>query len=507
MRYRWIYLIIACIATTALMIGAASTENMSTTTNTPKECALTHNINDPDCTSAEATTIEKTSTNVQQGISEALSNPHYVEKLLDSENLLAHILLFTLIGALLSLTPCILPLIAILACIIAGESSGSHKISKLRMFSYIFTYVLTSSIVYGVIGYLAASFGVFLEVYIQSSILIYLFALIITFVAILLLRGKELTLLQPIQNKLIAISNQQKGGSYLGIIIMAILSTVIISPCVTAPIIGILSYIGLTGDITIGFVGLFFLGVGMGIPLLSFSLLSRSIFPNIAHLSEIINIVFGLTLLITALALIDPLIDQKLGIVLWGTLIIFITMYMGLLKKMKPGMFAKFWKTITIALLAYGIAMLLPAFITNQHLNPYNGQLTEEKKQLSLPSFQQITKDSELKSILTENKKTQKLVLLDFYASWCTACIKMDREVWTNPEVKSLLKYFILLRVDLTKINLDSISLARKFNIIGPPDIIFFDPEGTEIKTRIVGLVNAQQLALYLQSVLENHRQ
>lgn len=503
MRYKWIHLLIGFFAISLLLASEASTTNSLSATSTAKQCALTHNENDPPCTSNQAAQSEKAISEPQLRISDALNNPDNVKLKLSTEKLLTNIFFFMIIGALLAMTPCSLPLIAILACIIVGESSDSVKISRTKLFTYILTYVITSSLVYGLIGYLAASFGIFLQLYIQSSILIYIFTFILLFVGMLLLRGKEISILQPIQNKLIAISNLQKGGSYFGIILMAILSTLIISPCVTAPVIGILSYVGITGDVTMGFIGLFFLGIGMGIPLLIFGLFAKSIFPKFPTITNALHIALGLMLFFTAFALIDPLLSDRTSTIVSGILIIFTAINLGVLKKTKPTLFANIWKTITITLFIYGAALLLPTFMTDKDLNPHTKIQIPENSSLKPPPFEPITNYNELVNSLKEAKKTNRVILVDFYAEWCISCIKMDANAWSNPEVQSLLHHFILLRVDLTNANVDSIELAKTLNVAGPPDALFFSKDGKQMNIRIAGTANASELIKYLKSVLK----
>jgi thiol:disulfide interchange protein DsbD len=92
--------------------------------------------------------------------------------------------------------------------------------------------------------------------------------------------------------------------------------------------------------------------------------------------------------------------------------------------------------------------------------------------------------------------------MLDFYADWCISCKEMEAYTFTNPQVKTALHEFVLLQVDVTKNSADDQAFLKKFNLIGPPALIFFDNTGHELSgQRVIGYQQAEQFLHTLQQV------
>lgn len=104
-------------------------------------------------------------------------------------------------------------------------------------------------------------------------------------------------------------------------------------------------------------------------------------------------------------------------------------------------------------------------------------------------------------------EKSNKVVLLDFYADWCISCKLMERTTLENPEVTELLKKFTLLKANVTHNNKIDKALQHHYGVIAPPTFVFLAPNGQELtKHRIVGEMNAKEFAKHLQDVLKSAR-
>ena len=116
--------------------------------------------------------------------------------------------------------------------------------------------------------------------------------------------------------------------------------------------------------------------------------------------------------------------------------------------------------------------------------------------------FKPITNMTDLQAVFKTAAKNHIPVLLDFSAKWCTACVELERSVFKDDDVKSTMKKFIVLRLDLSTMNPESVELARQFNIAGPPMAIFFDDHGKVIDTRPIGNMDAKAFKALLETEL-----
>ena len=435
-----------------------------------------------------------------QSSSEVINPLSSAEKLLIKKNWFLIVVGFIGFGFLLSFTPCILPLVPIMASIIVGQTIG---VKKEKTFLLCLCYVLSMSFTYALLGLLAGAFGIYLQVYMQQTWIIVLFSLIFLVLALSMLDAYEIRLPRVVLQKINSWSNLQKGGTFYGVIVMGSLSTLIVSPCVSAPLAGVLSFITKTSDYTLGAVGLFCMSFGMGLPLLIISLFSKNILPKVTHWNKQIKTFFGLVLLGLSIWVVSRVIPDVLSLLFWSAFIIFLTIYMGILKRKTKNLYQKIWKTLTIMTFVYGVALLFNALFINSDL--YRTLTTNQKlvnANQSAPLFKVVKNKADLLQAFNEAKESHLPILLDFSAKWCSSCVKMDRDVLSDPRVMIELKKFLLYRVDLTNVDSDSMALAREFNIVGPPIVLFFDEHGQLINLRATGDLDVEQFNRVLEHAL-----
>jgi thiol:disulfide interchange protein DsbD len=217
------------------------------------------------------------------------------------------LLIFLGLGLLLSFTPCVLPMIPVLSGIIVGHGK---PMSTRHAFLISLSYVLSMSLTYAFVGAVVAQLGQNLQVIMQTPWVTVLFSLLFVALALAMFNVYELRLPVKWQAALARRSYHQAHGSYLGAAIMGVLSTLILSPCVTAPLIGALSYIARTGNVLLGISALFALGFGMGIPLLLIGTSLGKWLPHAGRWMNIIKILFGVLLLAMAGDLISRVLPS-----------------------------------------------------------------------------------------------------------------------------------------------------------------------------------------------------
>ncbi len=424
-----------------------------------------------------------------------LTNAHFSE-----HHWLVTLLIFLGLGLLLSLTPCVLPMIPVLSGILVGHGKD---LSTRKAFFLSLSYVLSMSLTYAAIGAVVALMGHNLQVLLQSPWAITSFSIIFVLLALAMFDAYELRLPTSWQSKLAGVSYKQAGGHYLGAALMGCLSTLILSPCVTAPLIGALGYIAQTGNVALGTAALFFLGLGMGMPLLLIGASLGRLLPHAGNWMNTVKKIFGLMLLAVAVYLMSRLLSAFITMLLWAGLLIFSGLTLGALKKASSNLM-RFMRGLGILLLVYGILILIGASLGNTnplkpliHAETY--KITQKHNTIVVTSMKEL--EDALQATLTKKQP----VLLDFYADWCTSCKVIESTTLHNPDILSALDNIQLIQVDLSANNHESRALLHEFNVVAPPTFIFIDTLGHEHEAlRLIGDISVPALLTNLNSLSHN---
>ncbi len=395
-------------------------------------------------------------------------------------------------GLLLSLTPCVFPMIPILSGIIVGHG---HAVTHLRAFTLSLAYVLGMAITYAAVGLTAGYFGMLLSAALQNAWVLGGFALVFVALALSMFGFYELQLPAALQSKLSASANR-RGGSLAAIALMGALSALIVGPCVAAPLAGALLYIAQTQDALLGGTALFAMGLGMGAPLLAVGVFSRSFLPKSGPWMEAVKKFFGVVLLAVALWLISPVIPAWLVMLGWAALSIVPAVYLHALDPLPPhaGGWQRFWKGIGVGLLLYGATLLVGLLGgARDPLQPLAFLRGASAAVSPAPTFEKVKSIAELDARLAAAQAAGKPVMLDFYADWCVSCKEMERFTFADPAIAAKMGEFVLLKADVTANDADDQALLKRFGLFGPPGILFFK-DGREIANlRVVGFVPADK--------------
>ncbi len=393
-------------------------------------------------------------------------------------------------GLLLALTPCVLPMIPILSGIIVGDKKiHHHHTSRMHSFYLSLSYTLGMSLSYTLAGIAAGFSGQLLSNALQNIWVLGLTALIFVFLAFSMFGFYELRLPSKLESKMVKASNRFKGGQFLGVFIMGIISALIVSPCVAAPLAGALLYISQSHNVLIGGIALFSLSIGMGMPLLLIGASAGHVLPKAGEWMQSVRHFFGVLMLAVAIWIISPLINISIQMGLWSSLFIIPAIYLRALDGLNSDAnnWARLWKGFGIILLVIGVSLLIGALSGSK--SPYSPlselRIRNDQVEDSL-NFMRVGSQSELdKQISVSNGK---IVALDFYADWCVACKEMERITFSDPNVKKALINTVMIQVDVTDNSPEKIALLKKYNLFGPPGIIFFNKSGQEIHNlRVVG--------------------
>lgn len=407
-------------------------------------------------------------------------------------------------GLLLSLTPCVFPMIPIISSVIiaqGGEGMGTKKAFGLSL-----VYVLSMAVAYTIAGVLAGLFGANLQAAFQTPWIITAFALVFVLLALSMFDVYELQIPNFIQSRISKLSSQRSG--IIGVAIMGFLSALIVGPCVAAPLAGALIYIGQTGDALLGGVALFSLSIGMGIPLLIVGTTSGKFMPKPGMWMDVIKAIFGVMLLGIAIWMMGRVLDENVTLLLWGGLAVFVAVNMNALEPIgqHPAWSSRAnVKALGLMILLYGMTLLVGGMAGSKNLLHPLDPFIVQPKTLEVPrdshkTFEKITSIEELDTILTQNKG--KRVLVDFYADWCTSCKEYEEITFADDAVKTAMDKFVLVQVDVTANNDASKAITKKYGIFGPPAILFFDEKGIQNKeATIIGFKKPEEFLQQLGEI------
>ena len=399
---------------------------------------------------------------------------------------------FFVFGLLLSLTPCVFPMIPIISGVIISQGEG---LTTKKAFALSLTYVLAMAVAYTIAGVLAGVFGANLQATLQNPWVVISFSLIFVALALSMFGFYELKLPDALVSK---VSQNSNKGGFVGVAIMGFLSALIVGPCVAAPLAGALVYIGQTGDAFLGGMALFSMSLGMGLPLILVGVSAGKFMPKPGGWMTMVNATFGVLMLIVAIWMLEKIAPLELTAPLYAVVGLGFALYLNPFKESHI-----FKRTVAFVLFIYSLALLLGSLTGKPNLlHPLKfltttTQATVQPQELQ---FQTVTSLEQLNKILEQNRG--KKIMMDFSAAWCVACKEFDEITFSDPKVQKALGDFVLIRADITANDKDAKKLSEKFQVFGPPVIIFFDENLNEIKSKtIVGFMEPQPFLDHLQTV------
>ncbi|WP_348946482.1 protein-disulfide reductase DsbD [Chitinibacter sp. FCG-7] len=411
---------------------------------------------------------------------------------LNSGELLTILPLFLLIGLGLAFTPCVLPMMPILSSIIIGDTA---KQSRRRGLALSAIYALGMALVYTLLGVAAGLAGEGLAANLQNPWVLSAFAILLVLLSLSMFGVYQLQMPASIQSKLSSMSGHHPNRKYLGVFTMGALSALIVGPCVAAPLAGSLLYISQTRDVVIGGSALFAMAVGMSIPLLLLGASAGTLLPRAGAWMDAVKRFFGVLMLATALWMVYSILPAVVNMLAWATLTLSYAGYLVWTGGAKS-------KIVALIFALIGLIQLFGVATGGRDALAPLAHLSSQGSSQKLP-FTPVKSLAELDAILASSPN--KIVMLDFYADWCVSCIEMEKRTFIDPRVQQQLGTMLLLKADVTANNADDKALLKRFNLFGPPGIIFFNQQGQEIpQSRVIGFQNAET---FLQSLTRATRQ
>lgn len=403
---------------------------------------------------------------------------------LAQHSLLYSILLFLGLGILLAFTPCSLPMLPILTSLIVRENKG------VKAWAIALTFVVSMAMVYALLGLIASAAGLNFQRWLQQPATLIAFSLLFVLFALNLFGLFELKMPQKWVNRLDHLQATQKGGTLVGAAVMGMISALLVGPCMTAPLAGVLLFISQTQNQWQGALLLFTLGFGMGIPLLLATVLGARVLPKAGEWMHQIKVIFAFLMLALSIYFIRPLLPelalQVLSLILGLAFIVYAgSRLLGQKHKLQ-------WLYIVLLLIT------IPWLALNQYQHIQNLSSVQADK---LAEWHIARTADEFQQILA-NAPQDRGIVIDVYADWCVACQPIEHRILKDAAVQQALSPYYLIKLDLSQYDASHQALLKQWDILGPPTYLFLNQQQQELRSlRLTGAFKKaellQQLALF----------
>lgn len=420
----------------------------------------------------------------------AVSDQDKIANSFANDGKLMTIITFFGYGLLLSLTPCVFPMIPIVSSIIIAKSGEKRSIKTGLWISFVYLFFM--SLAYAIAGVLASVFGASVQGLLQIPAVIIGFSIIFVLLSLSMFGLYNIELPKKFQSYIS--SKSEKKGGILGVAIMGFLSALVVGPCVAAPLAGALLYIANSGDALLGGIALFVMSMGMGVPLLLVGIGSSRLLPKPGFWMDEIKRAFGFLMLGMAVWMLSRVIGDEISYFLYGVLGIFWAVGLGAFEPASTNGL-KFIK-------AFGLFIFIVSsvLVVNFSVNKFAPNLINKNVAIKQDNIEFI-KVSNLKELDNILASSDKPVMIDFWASWCVNCKELDEITFMDPKVLLRLKDFTLIKIDVTNGSPDDAALMKKYSVFGPPALIFYKNTKELKNKQIVGFIGANEFLEHIKDI------
>ncbi len=435
-------------------------------------------------------------------VSEPITQQDSLNKMLSTDNLFLTLLIFFGLGVGLALTPCVFPMYPILSGIIVGQG---QKLSMKKGFALSMAYVQGMAITYSILGLIVASAGLKYQAALQHPAVLLVLATLFVVLSLSMFGLYDLKLPSKWQEKMNSASNNQKGGNLIGVFAMGAISGLVASPCTSAPLSGVLIYIAQTGNIFLGFIALYVLSMGMGLPLLIMGTSGGKLLPRAGGWMEIVKTIFGFLLIAVSIMMVGRIWPGIISDVLWSVWAVILTGYLMHQNKASPFNWKQTTRSVLLILalmgsFSYGFQAVMNHFGFQASTTEHTA-VNEEQKSHGFKSIKTLV---ELKSEVAKASAQGKIVMFDLYADWCVACKEFENITFKDPAVAVRMNQIVLLQADVTGNDDDDIEIMENYDVLGLPTLMFFDKQGQlRDEYRVAGFMGPKDFAAHLDLLLK----
>ncbi|MBD3166159.1 hypothetical protein GF324_06155 [bacterium] len=395
---------------------------------------------------------------------------------LEKGSVVAFLLVF-LAGILVSLTPCVYPMIPIIISFVAGSAEGK----KLKAFILSLFFVLGLAVMYAVLGVIAGATGALFGSFMQNPIVLGVIVVIFVALGASMLGAFDITIPSSLQGKMM--SGERKG--VLGAIIIGAVTGIVAAPCAGPPLLVLLGWIGNSGNLVLGFflMATFALGIGVLFIVIGTFAGAMTALPQAGAWMDKIKKGLGVVIFAVAIYYINFLIPGDYTTILVGAFLLFVGLFLGAFAKWEGlGTSGRYGKGIGMLLVVAGIFYFLLGLVRVNDIQLATagagtsggaGAVAAEEQHVA---WRVNDHDAVMEDAAVEGRP----VLIDFYADWCGVCVELDHNVWNQPQVIAASEQYIPLKLDFTRASPELEALRKGYNVGGLPTVLILGPDGTE---------------------------
>lgn len=369
-------------------------------------------------------------------------------------------------GLLLSLTPCVFPLIPVTLGYFQGQASNN----RMRVITLALVYVAGLSATYSALGLAAATSGALFGSWLSNPWVLGFFAVIIAAMGVSMLGLFDLRAPGFLTSK-----SGAKAG-YGGAFVMGLLFGVVAAPCTGPATIALLTFVGQLARPVVGLLLFFVLALGITTPLLLLAIFSGSL-PRSGAWMEWVKHFMGVLMLGAALYFLRPAIGPTATAYAMGALALVLGIWLGFFEHSgwKPAGLAVLRTAVGAALIVFGALQLVPKS-PGIEWEPYSNARVQQAAAQSKP------------------------VIIDFGATWCAACEELKEGAFRDRRVVALSREFVRLSFDATDSRSKAVKqIQQRYGVRGLPTVIFLGADGREATDRILSNVPASRLLEHMR--------
>ncbi|MCG2633344.1 MAG: protein-disulfide reductase DsbD [Gammaproteobacteria bacterium] len=380
-------------------------------------------------------------------------------------------------GLALSLTPCVLPMVPIVTAVVVGEGAAPRRGLLLSI-----AYVAGTATTYTFAGALAGATGAQLQAYFQTPWAIGLLSLLLVLMAAGMFGVLNLRLPGGLQGRLVERLQRFRPRSVGGVYLLGLFSALVVGACVGPLVISVLGIAMERGDPLLGAGLMFAMAWGMGLLLIAVGSGAALLVPRGGAWMTRVSQLLGVVLLAAAIHVLTALPAVPV-LLLWGVLLVVCGVYLGATRGLSAE--ADGWQTLLQGLglvaIIWGTACLVGGFLGERDpLRPLPlNRLSSVAPTTELP-FQRVSTLADLESRLQLAVQQGRPVMLDYYADWCTDCVRMQRSTFLDPRLQAAVAGFTLIQLDVTRNDAASTRLKKRFGVFGPPALVWVDQAGRD---------------------------
>ncbi len=366
-------------------------------------------------------------------------------------------------GLLVSLTPCVYPMVAVTVSVF-GARSTTRRWEGLGLS---LSFVLGMMAMFVPLGMVAGMTGSVFGAALQSPWVLWGLVLLFAAMAVSMFGAFDLALPSALSSRLATVGGMgHKGAFALGLV-----SGLIAAPCTGPVLTGILAFIARTRSLGFGALSMASFSLGLGVPFFLVGAFAVKL-PKSGRWMVQVKSALGLLLLVVAAYYVqiawpgskEHLPEGRLAWMMVATLAL-VGLLLGAVNRdyAEPGKSNVTLKTLGIMLVT-GAGFLGVA-------------------EVGRPAAELRWQDTPLVAGIEQARREGRPLLIDFTASWCGACKELDKRTFSDTEVQKEASRFLTIRVDATDDGDPAVQQAlARLKVVGLPTVVILDSSGVEVK-------------------------